>query len=417
MAAMSESGRRHGRARRSAQILRVSALAVLGPLLAGCTGDAPSGTPSDVAVTDSAGVTIVDHGEVAYEELAVWRTADTPHLLIGVAEGEPAYELFDVLDAERLPDGSVAITDRSRMVRLFDPSGVQQWAVGGRGNGPGEFQWPTRVLHLPDDTLLVWDARRARMTRLARDGSAGRIVTVRALGGAASAVGLTDPTGLLVQDPYAERGAISNRGAVTHTLELHRVDLIGGAHAALATRFVGRDWEEEGNGAYSPSIFGARAVVAAAPEGFWFGEATRYELRRTTSEGLDRIVRWSGPDRDVSSGDVDAVLELWATEAGPDGDASIRAYGRTHPRADHFPAYEELLIGSDGSLYLADYHRQHEDRASRGWIVFAPDGASVRARLQHPARLRPLRIGAEWVLGVESDSLGVERIAEYAVVR
>ena len=72
----------------------------------GCAG-ADEGRPGlQSVIRDSAGVTIVENERPAPETRLGWRIAETPTLSIGAFEGDPAYELYQVMDAARLPDGS-----------------------------------------------------------------------------------------------------------------------------------------------------------------------------------------------------------------------------------------------------------------------------------------------------------------------
>jgi hypothetical protein len=188
----------------------------------------------------------------------------------------------------------------------------------------------------------------------------------------------------------------------------------------VGRRLTGIEYQEvDENGAYSPSIFGAIAVYAPAPGGFWYGATTEYELQRVTFDTVRSILRWHGPERNIQAADVGALIEKWSTgpNATPELRRALADYGRTHPRAERFPAYEELQTDASGSLWAREFVREHEDDGSRRWLVFSADARTIVGRLEHSANLRPLRVSTEGVLGVESDDLGVERIVYRRVVR
>lgn len=113
-----------------------------------------------------------------------------------------------------------------------------------------------------------------------------------------------------------------------------------------------------------------------------------------------------------------AVLEVWA--GGPDGDPETRrfieAYGRTHPRADRYAAYEELRVDDVGRLWLRDFVRDHEDDALRRWTVFSADGTEILGRLTHPEAVVQ-HIGADRVVVAATDELDVERVRIYRILR
>lgn len=107
-----------------------------------CSSEPPLRTHS---VVDSAGVAIIQHGEIYAADLPVWRLSAEPSLRIGGDTELPDYQLYRVQHPTRLRDGSVAVVDYSRTRRLFDSSGAHQWTAGGQGDGPGELRFPSAV--------------------------------------------------------------------------------------------------------------------------------------------------------------------------------------------------------------------------------------------------------------------------------
>ena len=74
--------------------------------------------------------------------------ADEPELHIGVEEGAPEYMLTHVGGALRLADGRIIIADRDNLeLRFYDSKGRHLKSAGGRGQGPGEFEYLWSVLH------------------------------------------------------------------------------------------------------------------------------------------------------------------------------------------------------------------------------------------------------------------------------
>lgn len=80
---------------------------------------------------------------------------------IGVMDGDSAYIFGEVVDAEFLSDGSVAILDRqARDLRVFDESGEFRYSVGGPGEGPGEMDFPVAlVVPSPGELWVVEGGR------------------------------------------------------------------------------------------------------------------------------------------------------------------------------------------------------------------------------------------------------------------
>jgi hypothetical protein len=92
--------------------------------------------------------------------LEVWALSDSPLLEIGVREGEEPYQLHRAQGSVKLDDDRIVVTNAgSRELRIFDREGLFLGAVGGDGEGPGEFRFPTRVRRIGRDSLMVWDQR------------------------------------------------------------------------------------------------------------------------------------------------------------------------------------------------------------------------------------------------------------------
>src|SRR5690606_27017571 len=139
-------------------------------LLAGC--GAPEGSPIATAtVTDSAGIRIVTSTAPAWAEGRGWTVDTVPELVIGDERTLPSVLLVGVTAARRLErDGYLVTTSDDALIRWFDRDGAEQRRAGGSGTGSGEF----RDLELPGvkgDTLILWDTRLERITRMTLDGT------------------------------------------------------------------------------------------------------------------------------------------------------------------------------------------------------------------------------------------------------
>jgi hypothetical protein len=69
-------------------------------------------------------------------------------------------------------DGSVAIVDlQDARVHLFSPEGRLVISVGARGEGPGEFKLPTRVILPSSGEIVVYDQSNHQFSRFTRAGT------------------------------------------------------------------------------------------------------------------------------------------------------------------------------------------------------------------------------------------------------
>jgi hypothetical protein len=223
---------------------------------------------------------------------------------------------------------------------------------------------------------------------------------------------------MLMEARGTERTTIEGHQAIRHPSDFHIVNLSGEVSRNLGRRMYAIGFQEvDENGAFSSAIFATSAVIAPSRDGLWYGDTEQYELREVIGPGeTGRIVRWAGPDRTVRDSDVNAVLAKWSEGVEPEVRSYLAEYGRTHPRADQFPAYERLIADQTGRLWVQDYVKDHEDDGLRRWVVFSPDGEQALARATLPASLELKEIGDDWVLGVEKDDLGIESIVLYDVL-
>ncbi len=80
---------------------------------------------------------------------------------IGVLDGEQEYVFGEVVDALFLTDGSLALLDRQAgFIRVFDQRGSHSYSVGGRGEGPGELDFPVALVAPAAEELWVVEGGR-----------------------------------------------------------------------------------------------------------------------------------------------------------------------------------------------------------------------------------------------------------------
>ena len=87
------------------------------------------------------------------------------------------------------PEGEIVVLEpQDYRVRIYDSAGTLVVTIGGRGEGPGEFQYVDHVFWAAD-TLVVWDAALARGTYLLTDGTLVRTESARSIGPDSGAAG------------------------------------------------------------------------------------------------------------------------------------------------------------------------------------------------------------------------------------
>jgi hypothetical protein len=123
--------------------------------------------PFSEFVEDSAGIAVVRVGAVTHRSTI----AAEPRAVIGADESNVAAILSGIRDLAALENGSIAIADRDRSVRVFADDGELVHRFGGWGEGPGEFKEISVVKAIRADTLVIVDASNRTATFTTRDGN------------------------------------------------------------------------------------------------------------------------------------------------------------------------------------------------------------------------------------------------------
>lgn len=347
-----------------------------------------------------------------------------PLLSIGLVEGANEYLFAGINGGALLADGSVVVSDRAHFrIQKFGPDGEHLWSRGREGEGPGEFGY---VQVAPGcvsaERIVVYDIWTARISVFSGDGELSddypflfnglplrrfSCAPNGRLGFAGSSVG--------VGETGAEPGEIFRE-----LLSLGSAELGDTVAATLRERIPSSEMRYLGPGDAMPgNIWSHDAVFAAADQGMWFGTGEDYEIELVgwTSETIRRI-RWEGPDLNVTPEDIsryrDSLEESYRQGGGVDWRARFQRRWEWESEIvpDVFPAYQGLILGDDGVLWVHDYLRPGERSE---WFAFDADGNWTRT-LVLPSRTVLLDIGPDWAVVRTLDEVDVQRVAVHALV-
>jgi hypothetical protein len=350
-----------------------------------------------------------------------WVLSATPRLVIGNEEGDST-ALYGVAGAVRLADGRIVVADRGAGgLRFYDSSGRYLLTSGGKGSGPGEFRGIDGLARIRGDTLLVWDRVAGRLSVISPAGTfagshqpAGLKVLPWFAGafrdGSYAVSAGTDPSRMLIQPG-------STRQDTLVILHLGR----GGELLDTIGRFPGPETfvdVTESGVTMERVIFGESSSMAVAADRFFAGTNSRYELMAyTPSGGPVMTIGKRGTRRPASARDVQAYRESLVNRSLGDVPAEVRA--RTAQRVAAIPHRATLpLFGdirADALGYLWVSEPALPGQAPR-WDIFAPDGVWL-GTLSLPAGVAVHDIGEDYLLGVATDELGVERVEVYRLDR
>jgi len=388
--------------------------------LAACGGETNTGDAT--TVRDSSGVAIVENDLLRLN--ASCAIGDVPAISIGVDDGGEEYVLDGVNGTRRLSDGRIAIVNqRAWQIRWYGADGRYIRAAGRQGEGPGEFTSPYTMFTRPGDTIYVANTRPFQFLVFGPDGSYLRMVRPQpAIGNPPGAFGVLGDGRLMLaindgSDGSAEMGMLQR----TRRIQLHGAD--GAVLDTLATMPNGRQGEIVAGSMISTTpFFESYAHAAALDSVIVLGHGAERELRvwsGVPEMRLARVIRWTGGSREVTASDVEAekAREKRELDAAP---SQVRPFmekayeTQVHPNrpvAELMPSMNGIRLGTDGRIWIREF-KPPADTSARQWVAFTREGR-FDCRLSTPAFSEFAEFGADYLLAVVRDSLGVERVQQY----
>ncbi len=387
--------------------------AILALTLAGCSGGAERST---LAMSDSAGVTIVESHAPLWGPEEGWRLSEAPLVTIGDVEGPDEYQLYRVRSARRLVDGRIVIANSgTNELRFYDADGTYHFMRGGEGGGPGEFRSMGDIWTL-GDSLFIHDFSQMRITVYSTAGEFGRTFRVREApdGGFPFPEGVLAPHYMLVRRTPrdSELSPGFNRDTslyLRYSLDGEPLDSLGWYPGAESYMGFAEDFTY---GTSAP--FGLRAYMLAAGDLLYYGSSDVYEIEVRASDGtLHRLIRRPVPNAPVTAGEVDEFQRRNEEAAERRAQIWRDLYSKmTLPETK--PAYGRLLVDSEGNLWVSDYTQERDDEGT--WSVFDPEGRFL-GTIETPTGGRVQQIGPDFVLGVWRDELDVEYVRLYELIK
>lgn len=393
-------------------------------LIAGCDSAQPDAERS--VARDSAGVTIVENRGPRWEQGEAWQLSSSPELVIGeVFTDNPAFEFSRVNGLTRLSNGGIVVLDgQTSQLRFFDAGGRHLFTRGGRGGGPGEFSYASRMMRLSGDTLLIEDSPLVTVL-YSSDGqflqrNAIDILRLRELGPWGECQRLTLPDrsflGCRPEPGHPRPGPDPGPGLlrifsrfVRVTPGLDSIRPLGldggleqwGVSVSGRTHFVMHPFHS--TTAVATGGTPLRIAIATNPD---------YSVEMWRPDGtLDRVVRRIGADRTPTQAERAAARE---SLMGGDDEALANRIVAEVPEPTVLPAVAALLIDEASHLWAVRWMLPSD--SSIAAEVFEPDGEYL-GEMRLPHRFRPIEIGRDYVLGVFRDENNVSIVQLYGLER
>ncbi len=345
-----------------------------------------------------------------------WVLSDRPIVSIGEVEGAPEYQLNRVAHARRLSDGRILVTMGPDM-RFYDAQGKYISKAGGRGRGPGEFQFIQDLFVLGGDTLLalnfrdkVWLTSEGKYIRQEQ-------MTLESLNkdGWFSEGAMLLPNGNLLAMQYPQEKPNDPRMTELHRLTLRYTlfDVPSGKTLPLIVSGGLRQITHPGGRGGGVQAFSPHARHAAGSDRVYVGDNDTTFVRAFALDGrpLNAIQVATRATR-VSAADLKYYRDQ-AIARISDNQQRKAEFERSWdevPKPGRYPYWGTVMVDKGGNLWISD--PQLARPTPLGWNVFRSDGRLL-ARVTMPERFIPKEIGLDYVLGVARDEFDVEYVKLY----
>lgn len=375
--------------------------------LASCS--TPEDPESWAAVRDSAGIRIVENGDVS-GTVPPWTIAPEPIFRIGWGEGDPQFQ--SLRSGLLLRDGRSIVADQgSSLIHAFSADGDALWVAGGPGEGPGEYGRIGTLIELPDDSILVSDGGNRRVSVLRRGEHAYDRRFENIFGEALydPAARLTNGSFLLLPTGFALR-VTQEAGWRSYPI-LTTVDFVEVDTFAIVPML-----EMNASGDLNPIRH--MGTVAATGDRVSTAQSDRAEVVWWDPNGeVTRIGRWDESPREVTEEDW-SRYESWYRERLGGSYEPDRLEQNLRERREDFggtlPLFRSVHGDPEGSVWLGEY--RIADPTASVYRVISGSGEWVGS-IGFPRDIQILDITSSRVLGVETDELDVQAVVLYQLDR
>ncbi len=383
----------------------------------------PSPQEAGVSRRDSAGVSIVENLRGTWA--APWQVDPQPRMSIGSVGGDERYELDQVTGAIGFPDGRIVIANGGRMeLLIYDRDGSFHRRVGGRGEGPGEFQSLEWLSRFGPDSILALDVRGQRVSYFDVDGNFARSVRLEPnaqLPFPRPVAFFSDGSFLGTKGTFS-LGGEPPAGRVVRDLEPLFHISSDGRNATILGYFPGQEWAIVPTGPGGrlerrSRPFGRETAFAAARDRFYVADNESFEVRIFSANGeLLQVVRKQAPLFPLELPDIKAYEDSVLSAVETSARRQMRTlFANLPPAPPTYPAFEpKIQIDSDLNLWIKESRRPGGPNAS--WSVFSESG-DLLGMVQMPSGVEVLDIGADYLLGLVRDELDVEYVQSFHLRR
>lgn len=386
----------------------MSRVPVILSLLYLCISGCGTESTMPVTVTDSAGIqiTLTDPGQRIFGSVGT-----DPVLSLGGPDALGPTQFHQIQGVHIDSKDRIWVADgQSAELRLFLPDGRHLRTVGGRGNGPGEFQRLRLLGPFRGDSVAVWDLGLSRLTVLDGEGDLARSEQV--VPGDRPSIrcsGVFEDGSLLGQVPTILAAGSLDPGQLlgdsTHLVRLRP----GVADPQVWADGPGPEWIWTGRNQV-PMPFTANAAFSLRGEELHFVAGSEFRIRVFLAGEVVRIYGLRQAPMGVTEGDVELYREF-VEEYIPESSREEFLNPLLSPDLPGFrPAFSDVVVASDGRLWARAYSSDIQGPGT--WHVFDLEGVWL-GTVGTPPGFSVQFVGDDMIVGVWRDELGVEHVRVY----
>lgn len=390
---------------------RISTICRLVPLLLGGTIScgAPDSGPPLIVQRDSAGIEIIEATRPLWGDSSQWSIDPDPLVDLALSGSGPDHEFFRIRGLKQRPDGSLVVVNRgSQQVRLYSRDGEFLGALGGPGEGPGEFSNLWRV-ELVADTALALDTD-GRVTVVGPD---MQLVRTFQLPPRVFEIHFLADGTLLAESYFGIELEEAGVERIRPPTALVRFSLEGAWVDSIGVRLGRESFELASEDDYisGPALFGKASQVATLGPRVFFGSSDLMQVDELDPAGnLSRILRIRDFPLGLTAEQFDAERQAMYDASIPQGmqvPPSFRRMIESQAAPATRPAFNNMLVDASGAIWLELYRGVSERDRSQEWLILDADGTWL-GTVEVPDRFSVTEITMETVLGVWRDELDVE---------
>jgi hypothetical protein len=354
-----------------------------------------------------------------------------PILSVGTMQGDTIRELYRVVTPFLHPDGRLVIPLASALtVRVFGPDGEYLTSLGQPGEGPGEFR-SIDAAWLRGDTIEVYDGELLRITRFAPNGGIDVVTLIGPPIQSAVPGALPDGWILSRVTGRGEQRSAAATASGRDDIVIHHF-MRDGTHAGEIARTEGilRQSVPGGSG---PGPLSPRAVLRIG-DGLLYVGATQTPLLRVLGPdgSLRADLRWEVDEPASIATAFEAVIDAAVARAPAGRSETTRLRLEAMPVPERLSVWWDFLVDPEGFVWIRPYEPLRHAAALGGlgpgsyllggnaqggrWWIVSPSGVKV-GEIEIPSDLSPVQILSDALVGIRRDSLGVEYVATFEIVR